>query len=39
MWSMIETHDSLQSYVLNFGTPLDLMQSLVVAITPKLMVR
>ena len=39
MWSMIETHDSLQSSGLNFGTPLDLVQSLVVPITPKLMVR
>ena len=39
MWSMIETHILLQSSGLNFGTPLDLMLSLVVPITPKLMVR
>ena len=39
MWSMIESHDSLQSSELNFGTPLDLMQSLVVLTIPKLMVR
>ena len=39
MWSMIETHDLLQSSGLNFGTLLDLVQSLVVPITPKLMVR
>ena len=39
MCSMIETHDSLQSSGLNFGAPLDLMQSLVVPITPKMMVR
>ena len=39
MWSMIETHNSLQSSGLNFGIPLDLVLSLVVSITPKLMVR
>ena len=39
MWSMVETHDSLQSSGLNFGTPLDLVQSLVVLTIPKLMVR
>ena len=39
MWSMIETHDLLQSSGLNFGTLLDLVQSLVVPITPKLMVK
>ena len=39
MWSMIETHNSLQSSGLNFGAPLDLVQSLVVPITPKLMVK
>ena len=39
MWSMIETHILLQSSGLNFGTPLDLVLSLVVPITPKLMVR
>ena len=39
MWSMIETHILLQSSGLNFGTPLDLVQSLVVPITPKLMVK
>ena len=36
---MIETHDLLQSSGLNFGTTLDLVQSLVVPITPKLMAR
>ena len=39
MWSMIETHASLQSSGLNFGTPLDLMLSLVAPTIPKLMVR
>ena len=39
MWSMITTHDSLQSSGLNFGTPLDFVQSLVVPITPKLMIK
>ena len=39
MWSMIEIHILLKSSKLNFGTPLDLVQSLVVPITPKLMVR
>ena len=39
MWSMIETHDLLQSSGLNFGILLDLMQSLVMPITPKMMVR
>ena len=33
MWSMIETHNLLQSSGLNFGTLLDLVQSLVVPIT------
>ena len=36
---MIETLNSLQSSGLNFGTPLDLVQSLVVPITPRLMVK
>ena len=39
MWFMIETHDLLQSSGLNFGTPLDLVQPLVVLTIPKLMVR
>ena len=39
MWSMIETHVLLQSSGLNFGTPLDLVQSLVVPTIPKLMVK
>ena len=39
MWSMIETHVLLQSSGLNFGTPLDLMPSLVAPTIPKLMVR
>ena len=39
MWFMIETHDLLQSSGLNFGTPLDLVQSLVVLTIPKPMVR
>ena len=39
MWCMIETHDLLQSFGLNFGTPLDLAQSLVVLTIPKPMVR
>ena len=36
---MIETHISLQNSGLNFGTPLDLVLSLVVPTIPKLMVR
>ena len=39
MWSMIETHILLQSSGLNFGTPLDLVLSLVAPTIPKLMVR
>ena len=39
MWSMIETQNLLQSSRLSFGTFLDLVQSLVEPITPKLMVR
>ena len=39
MWFMIETHDLLQSSGLNFGTPLDLLQSLVVLTILKLMFR
>ena len=39
MWSMIETHVLLQSSGLSFGAPLDLVQSLVVPSTPKLMVK
>ena len=39
MWFVIETHDLLQSSGLNFGTPLDLVQSLVVLTIPKPMVR
>ena len=39
MWSMIETHISLQSSELNFCTPLDLVPSLVVLTIPKLMVK
>ena len=39
MWFIIETHNLLQSSGLNFGTPLDLGQSLVVLTIPKLMVR
>ena len=39
MWSMIETHILLQSSRPNFGTPLDLVQSLVVLTIPKVMVR
>ena len=39
MWSMIETHDLLQSSGLNFGTLLDLVQSLIVLTIPQLMVR
>ena len=39
MWSMIGTYNSLHSSGLDFGTPLDLVQSLVVLTTPKLMVR
>ena len=38
MWSIIETYDLLQSSRLNFGTLFDLVQSLVVPITSKLMV-
>ena len=38
-WSMIETHILLQSSGLNFGIPLDLVQSLVVLTIPKLMIR
>ena len=38
-WSMIETHALLQSSGLSFGTPLDLVPSLVVPTIPKLMVR
>ena len=33
MWFMIDTHDLLQSFGLNFGTTLHLVQSLVVPIT------
>ena len=36
---MIATHISLHSSRLNFGTPLDLVLSLVVPITPKLKVK
>ena len=36
---MIEIHILLQSCGLNFGTPLDLVLSLVVPIAPKLMVK
>ena len=36
---MIETHVSLQSSGLKFAIPLDLVLSLVVPITPKLLVR
>ena len=39
IWFMIETHDLLQSFGMNFGTLLDHMQSLVVPITPKLMIK
>ena len=39
VWSMIETHNSLQSSGLNFGALLYLVQSLVVPIIPKLMVK
>ena len=39
MWSMTGTHVSLQSFGLNFGTPLDPMQPLKVLTIPKLMVR
>ena len=39
MWSMIETHVSLQSSGLDFGIPLNLVLSLVVPIMPKLMVK
>ena len=39
MWFMIETHVLLQSSGLNFGTPLDLVQSLVVLTISKLMVK
>ena len=37
IWSMIETHVLLQSSGLNFGTNLDLVQSLVVLTILKLM--
>ena len=36
---MIETHVLLQSSALNFGTPLDLMLSLIAPTIPKLMFR
>ena len=39
IWFMIETHVLLQSSGLNFGTPLDLVQSLVMLTIPKLMVK
>ena len=39
IWSMMETHVLLQSSGLNFGAPLDLVQSSVVPTTPKLMIR
>ena len=39
MWSMVETYVPLQSSGLNFGTPLDLVLSLVAPAIPKLMVR
>ena len=39
MWSMIGTHVLLQSFGLKFGTPLDLVPSLVAPTIPKLMVR
>ena len=39
MWSMIGTHILLQSFGLRFGTPLDLMLSLVALAIPKLMVK
>ena len=39
MWSMTETQALLQSSGLNFGTPLDLVLTLVVPITPKLLVK
>ena len=39
MWSMIETHGSLQSSGLNFGIPLDLVPSLVAPTIRKLLVR
>ena len=39
MCSMTATHVLLQSSRLNFGTPLDLVLSLVVPTIPKLMVR
>ena len=39
MWLKIGIHVLLQSFGLNFGTPLDLVLSLVVPITPKLMVK
>ena len=38
MWSMTGTHVLLQSSGLNFGTPLDLVLSLVAPTIPKLMV-
>ena len=39
MWSMTGTHVLLQSSGLNFGTPLDLVLSLVVLTIPKQMVK
>ena len=39
MWSMTGTHVLLQSSGLNFGTPLDLVQSLAAPTIPNLMVR
>ena len=39
MWSMTGIRISLQSSELNFGTSLDLVQSLAVLTIPKLMVR
>ena len=39
MWSMTGTYVSLQSSGLKFGTPLDVVQSLVVLTILKLMVR
>ena len=39
MWSITGTHVLLQSSGLNFGTPLDLVLSLVVLTTPKQMVK
>ena len=39
MWSMIEIHVSLQSFGLNFGTPLNLVLNLIAPTIAKLMVR